>query len=105
MDKYDALGREDDARSSSADLITITSVKCPSFLFLNPATFSPVQIELLASAFADADTEIATLVKVADNQQDLLQPWPGFPHNRCGCRAPGTHSSSSVRKRGRAAGS
>ncbi|MBP5366048.1 MAG: 3-deoxy-manno-octulosonate cytidylyltransferase [Bacteroidales bacterium] len=35
---------------------------------------SPVQIELLASAFADAATEIATLVKVADNQQDLFNP-------------------------------
>ncbi|MCQ2203115.1 MAG: 3-deoxy-manno-octulosonate cytidylyltransferase [Bacteroidales bacterium] len=35
---------------------------------------SPVQIELLASAFLKAETEIATLVKVADNSQDLFNP-------------------------------
>lgn len=35
---------------------------------------SPVQIELLASAFLKPQTEIATLVKVADNKQDLFNP-------------------------------
>lgn len=35
---------------------------------------SPVQIELLAGAFLKPDTEIATLVKVADNKQDLFNP-------------------------------
>lgn len=35
---------------------------------------SPVQIELLASAFLKPATEIATLVKVADNSQDLFNP-------------------------------
>ena len=35
---------------------------------------SPVQIELLASAFLKPETEIATLVKVADNKQDLFNP-------------------------------
>ncbi len=35
---------------------------------------SPVQIELLASAFLKPETEIATLVKVADNSQDLFNP-------------------------------
>ena len=35
---------------------------------------SPVQIELLSSAFSKADTEIATLVKQSDNEQDLFNP-------------------------------
>lgn len=35
---------------------------------------SPVQIELLASAFNNAETEIATLVKRADNHDDLFNP-------------------------------
>lgn len=35
---------------------------------------SPVQIELLASAFLNPSTEIATLVKIADNSQDLFNP-------------------------------
>lgn len=35
---------------------------------------SPVQIELLASVFLKPQTEIATLVKVADNKQDLFNP-------------------------------
>lgn len=35
---------------------------------------SPIQIELLASAFDKESTEIATLVKVADNKQDLFNP-------------------------------
>ncbi len=35
---------------------------------------SPVQIELLAKAFLKPETEIATLVKKADNAQDLFNP-------------------------------
>lgn len=35
---------------------------------------SPDQIDLLASTFLDAKTEIATLVKRADNEQDLFNP-------------------------------
>ncbi|MDO4461496.1 MAG: 3-deoxy-manno-octulosonate cytidylyltransferase [Bacteroidia bacterium] len=34
----------------------------------------PTQIRLLASAFEDAKTEIATLVKPVDNQADLISP-------------------------------
>lgn len=34
----------------------------------------PTQIELLASAFDDEKTEIATLVKPVDNQSDLTSP-------------------------------
>ena len=37
--------------SSSGEAISITSVKCPSVLFLNPAIFSPVQIEHLMTAY------------------------------------------------------
>lgn len=35
---------------------------------------SPIQIELLSSAFAKPETEIATLVKQADNEHDLFNP-------------------------------
>ena len=37
--------------SSSEVAISITSVKCPSVLSLNPATFSPLQIEHLMTAY------------------------------------------------------